>query len=126
MFMRLVHSTPEQDGSKAIGHIIDLLHGTWGAEDKTIRGSHLYLRKRIQLRYWNFYREIGRFLVTITPLGFEEHFREVGIPVRDLPSFTPPSSSHNVGRITELRKDMALKRIHRISVANQISPTFGT
>ncbi len=54
-------------------------------------GAFLHLKIGIHHTYKNIGKSTGRLLFTIIPAGFENFFSEVGIPIENEETFSPPS-----------------------------------
>jgi quercetin dioxygenase-like cupin family protein len=64
----------------------------YGDERMAIKqGAFLYQKKGIPHTYKNVGNSTGRLLFTIIPAGFEDFFAEVGIPIENEATFSPPS-----------------------------------
>lgn len=72
------------------------------AGEKTVRagaGSVIYVPKGIVHTYKNVGETTARFLVTITPGGFEKFFEEIGHPATDKDSPPPPPDPEDVEKV---------------------------
>lgn len=54
------------------------------------KGSYTYLKKNIPHNFENESNVQGKLLSVITPPGFENFFKELGVPIDDPSSFSPP------------------------------------
>lgn len=72
------------------------------AGEETVRasaGSFVYAPKGIAHTYKNVGDTPGKFLVTITPAGFEKFFEEVGQPAADKDSPAPPPDLADIEKV---------------------------
>ena len=80
--------------------------------DETIRatsGFHVYLKRPIPHAFKNIGGRAGRVLVVLAPAGLEGLFEEIGTPVEDVSSFTPPSDPPDMAKIEEILKNYGVK-----------------
>jgi quercetin dioxygenase-like cupin family protein len=81
--------TKESEGFYIIDGEFSFQYGDDKIGAKT--GASLHQKKGIPHTYKNIGNSTGRLLVTIIPAGFEDFFAEVGIPIENEATFSPPS-----------------------------------
>lgn len=67
-------------------------------------GSFVHVPRGAVHTYKNTGSDIGKLLVTGIPAGFENLFKELGIPIADEQSFTPPSDPYDIDKIVDISR----------------------
>jgi quercetin dioxygenase-like cupin family protein len=73
------------------------------------KGSYTYLKKTIPHNFKNESNSQGKLLTIITPPGYENFFKELGVPITDSSSFSPPSGSPDLNKFAAVAKKYELE-----------------
>jgi hypothetical protein len=73
------------------------------------KGSYTYLKKTIPHNFKNESNSQGKLLTIITPPGYENFFKELGVPITDSSSFSPPSGPPDLNKFAAIAKKYELE-----------------